>query len=436
MTVLDPSLSALSSDISERFQKAEAIQNKYPSLDDAWLPEDEAEVKRLLTEVDALEAKRATMESAAQRQARIRDGVAASTRPTQQHTQSFGDPGGHQVKDIGQVFTESREYRELKDRGLFNSESSPIQFTVPLPEGTSLLDRAAGKALVYSGTGVGGPMITPDYYPGLLDILQRELTLLDLIPRGRTGSDTISYLKEKTFTNAAAFVAEATVTTGTTGTKPESTLEFERLTENVSTLAHWIPVTNKMLADAPQVESIIRNRLLLGLDLTLETQIISGDNTGENFLGLIDANSGIQVQAIGTDSVQDAIFKALVKVRVTGLSRPNAVVLHPNDFSAVRLARENSATGTLGGYLMGPPSQTGATTLWGLPVVMSLGITENTGLVGDFSMGCMLFDREQAQLRTGWINDQFVRNMQTLLAELRAAFVIWRPNSFCKITGI
>ena len=34
-----------------------------------------------------------------------------------------------------------------------------------------------------------------------------------------------------------------------------------------------------------------------------------------------------------------------------------AIVLNPADFSDIRLARENSATGTLGGYLMGPPSQ-------------------------------------------------------------------------------
>jgi hypothetical protein len=57
-------------------------------------------------------------------------------------------------------------------------------------------------------------------------------------------------------------------------------------------------------------------------------------------------------------------------------------------------------------------------------------------VVGDFSpMGVNLFDREDATVRTGWINDQFVRNMQTLLAELRAALVVWRPTAFCKLTG-
>jgi hypothetical protein len=36
----------------------------------------------------------------------------------------------------------------------------------------------------------------------------------------------------------------------------------------------------------------------------------------------------------------------------------------------------------------------------------------------------------QAQVSVGWINDQFVRNMRTILGEMRAAFAIWRPGAF------
>jgi HK97 family phage major capsid protein len=194
-------------------------------------------------------------------------------------------------------------------------------------------------------------------------------------------------------------------------------------------------VTNKTLSDAPQIRGIINSRLLLGLSLSLETQVLAGDGTGENFTGILNT-SGVNIRGLGSDSVQDAIFRARTMVRVTGRARPTAIVMHPNDWEAVRLARENSATGTLGGYLMGPPSTVGATTLWGLPVVESEAITENTALVGDFAMGCTLFDREQAVIRIGLIDQQFIRNMQTILAELRAAFVVWRPSAFAKITGV
>jgi HK97 family phage major capsid protein len=419
-------------EINNLFKKAAEIENRYPDGPITGA-EDETEVKRLLSEIDALEEKLTAFETAEQRKERIQRGMRDYNRPAEQMRHAQGDASWEQPKSKGQQFIESAEYKQRAEQGMFHSENTRNEFSVPLAEGTKLMQ---SKALVYSGTGVGGPMVLPDYLSGLYEILQRELTLLDLIPTGQTSSSSVSYLEEKTYTNNAAFTAEATVTTGTTGTKPESVLEFQRKTALVHTLAHWIPVTNQMLADAPAVRSIIDARLRLGLYLTLETQIISGDGTGENFLGLITAGSGIQQRGIGTDSIQDAIFKAMQDIRVTGLARPNAVVLHPNDWTAVRLARENAATGTLGGYLFGPPSQSGPVTMWGLPVVMSMGLTENTGLVGDFGMGCMLFDREQPQLRVGWINDQFVRNMQTILDELRAAFVIFRPSCFEKVTGI
>jgi HK97 family phage major capsid protein len=61
---------------------------------------------------------------------------------------------------------------------------------------------------------------------------------------------------------------------------------------------------------------------------------------------------------------------------------------------------------------------------------------ENTLLTGDFQLGCMLFDREQAAIRVGTINDFFVRNMQVILAELRSALVVFRPTAFARVTGV
>jgi HK97 family phage major capsid protein len=230
-------------------------------------------------------------------------------------------------------------------------------------------------------------------------------------------------------------VPEATATSGTSGTKPESTLTYSNVTAPVRTIAHWIPVTNRMLADAPALRGLIDARLIQGLELTLESQIISGDGTGENFLGILNT-PGVNVQARGTNSGVDAIFLGMLQVMVTGLSNPSAIVLNPIDFGNMRLARENSATGTLGGYLMGPPSATGAMTLWGRPVTMSLGLPAGTALTGDFATSAMLWDREEGQVRVGWINDQFIRNIQTLLAELRAAFGVLRGAAFSKVTGL
>jgi len=426
-------LAEVQANIQDQLSRSKEIEDRYEGL--ITDNEDEHQVKRHLFTVDLMMDHESKLLEQQKRKGRINEQFEKYSKPNG-HQQSFGDPAAGQELSPGDQFVRSKEYLRMKQGGSFNSALNRNEFGVAMSQGTSLINwsKLMQKALLYSATGSSGALVANDIQAGVLGILQREINVLDLIPRLTTESDTIEYVREDTFTNNAAMTAEATATTGTTGTKPESALAYSTQTAPVRTLAHWIPVTNKTLSDAPQIRGIINSRLLLGLQLALETQVISGDGTGENFTGIL--NAGINVQAIGTDNVLDAIFKGRTLVRVTGKARPSAVVMHPNNWQAARLARENAVTGTLGGYLMGPPSMTGANTLWGLPVVESEAITQGTALVGDFSMGATLFDREQAVVRIGFVNDQFIRNMQTLLAELRAAFVVWRPTAFTKVTGV
>lgn len=431
---LEATESVLKANIKSTYEEVMAIEAKYP--DGLITSQDEREARnKKLAEVDAMESKLQEHMDEAARARRTTERMYELSQPDRGGEVRHANPDG--VMSPGDQFALSPEYMQAKTRGDFNSKLNRLDINVNMKSGTRLLEwyAMARKALVYSGTGVAGAFVANDLRPGAVDLPQRDINVLDIIPRLSTDSDMIEYVREDTFTNNAAMTAEATATTGTSGLKPESVLAFSAQTAPVRTLAHWIPVTNRMLADAPAIRGIINNRLLLGLALKLEDQIIDGDGTGENFTGIL-RTAGINIQGKGTDSTQDAVFRGRTQVVVNGKSRPNAVIMHPNDWQDVRLARENAATGTLGGYLFGPPSQSGAVSMWGLPVIESLGMVENTALVGDFAMGATLFDREQAAIRVGLIDDQLVRNMQTILAELRAAFVVWRPTSFAKITGI
>ena len=440
--VRNMSLSEAQAESRARYVKCAAIDAQYPNGVTPEHAEDYAEQKRLLSEVDLIESRTAELEDAASRKARILDNAKRLSRPVEGHTQpqdDDGDGGRSVVTMFGQQFTDNPVYQDLVKSGAIHNPSVKHQFDVELKG--SLLEHLARKALVYSASGSGGNLVMADRLPGFKEIFQRQLTILDLIPTTRTTSNTIEYIKEKTFTNNAAETAEATATTGTSGTKPESVLDFEEASSTVRTIAHWIPVTNAMLADAPQIRGIIENRLVYGLNQRLETQVLGGNGTPPNLAGILGA--GIQTLGLaagasygGVASVVDAAYAAMVQVQVTGLASPNAFVFNPVDWAAVRLARENAATGTLGAYMYGPPSVSGPMTLWGRPVVEAIGMTLNTMLTGDFQIGCMLFDREQAAIRVGTINDQFTRNMQTILAELRAAFVVFRPTAFAQVTGV
>ena len=131
----------------------------------------------------------------------------------------------------------------------------------------------------------------------------------------------------------------------------------------------------------------------------------------------------------------DAIVDAIRTVRVTGRRRPTAMVIHPNDwYSAGFLLAKDSQLK----YLIGDPraglDQLNA--LWGLTVVVSDAITENTALVGDFRYA-VLWEREGVNVM---VSDQhadfFIRNLLAILAEMRAAFGVLDPQAFCTVTAV
>jgi HK97 family phage major capsid protein len=412
-----------------RVEEASAIEQKY--MDSVMPKADDDRVKELLGEADTLHA---LIEQKQERQ----DRYGRIQRELDWHNQPIlpgqGKQGNDRKMSPGDQFTRSGQYLDLKNRGILNSSLNRLDFGVQMEDGTSLLE---WKTVLFGGGATsGGPFIQNDVQSRVIDLLQREINILDLIPRMQTSSDAIEYVQQSTFTNAAAFTAEATgsALTGTDGRKPESALAYATVTAPVKTLAHWLPVTNRMLADAPGIRGVINTQLLLGLQLVLEAQVISGDGTGENLTGILNT-ANVQVMARGALNEVDALFTARTMARTGGKLPPTAFVMNPVDYQQVRLLRENAATGTLGQYLMGPPNMLGMPTVWGVPVVESENIVADTVLVGNWQQGCSIFDREQSAIRVGTINDQLIRNQQTILAEQRLAFVVWRPSAFVRITG-
>lgn len=429
--------SQIKSDLHDLFEKASKIEAKYPN-GVITSPDDVTEIEGIMGVIREKELSLQEVEMAGERHRLIMEGQ-----------RRYGTPSGGGVppiptsnnaqpnfrgKSIGQIFAESDVYDGARKEGLFDS-TTPAVLRLSVP-GFSLLDAYGfGQKTLVHGTASGleiaegGPFESRDRRPGYLPLLYHPLSFLDTLMRVPTDEELIQWVKELTFTNNAAEVAEATATTGTSGTKPESAFTFEVDETTVKDIAHWIPVTNKMLRNKAMIGSIIDQRLRLGLDLRLGGQVVNGDGTDATLLGIL-ATTGVQVQGQNSDVAVDAIHKAITKVRVVGYSEPTHVFMNAYDWEIIRLSKDGNDN-----YIFGPPSQPGLPVVWGKPIVPCQQLTQGTALVADMGQ-CTLYDRMRTVVRTGTINDQMIRNMQTLLAELAVAFAVWRPAGFCKVTGI
>jgi hypothetical protein len=403
--------------------------------------EDESRVDALLAEFNELGPK-------IQREQKIADAVAEGDKMNQSRGRQV--PGAGQPKDGAQP-TEERDTRSWSRRFV---ESDPMKnhgpatpFEVgsfyhrsaPTVQHTADMSPQELRTLVYTGA-FSADMIRPQLVPGFFrgeDLVGGSLR--DVLINGQTDSDALIFFREAAFTNNAAGVAEATATSGASGLKPESALTYEQATAPVVTIAHWIPVTRQALQDFAQIQTLIEQRLLDGLRLEESDQLLNGNGTPD-LTGLLNTGS---VQALDntywtSNPVPDEgsgnenfnrILMARVAIRITGRARANFAVMHPTDLAKFLMYTDGNQNYIAGG----PFSGSGVANLWGLRLVEDENIAAGTALVGDGRMAAV-WDRMQAQIFIDTIDDQFVRNMLTILAEERLALTVFRPQAFAKVT--
>ena len=292
----------------------------------------------------------------------------------------------------------------------------------------------------------GGAFVTPERYGPVTDLIgERELSIRDLCTNISIQSDTFEYVRVTGKTNNAAAVPEATTAADPAanfipagaeivdgGYKPESAVTFAAVSTPVETIAHLMPITRRAAADAPQVRQLVDAFLLYGLKEEEEDQILNGNGTSPNLRGILQDGGISTVGSAGTDL--DAIVDAICTIRADRRN-PTGMVIHPNDWFSTGFLLAKDSTGQ---YLVGDPraSVDALSNLWGLRVVVTPAMTENTVLVGDFRQA-VVADREQSALYvTDSHKDWFGRNLLAVLAEERLAFGVLDPDAFCTVTAV
>ncbi|MET0332557.1 MAG: phage major capsid protein [Dyella sp.] len=322
----------------------------------------------------------------------------------QRAAQPAGNGKRLQEKSAGHMLIDNTEFKEWAEKGIRGAKGiSPI---VELKNITSV-------------TGSGGPGIWSDRLAGVVQDPLRPVSVRQLLGSGTTSSNLIEWVRELLFTNGAAPAPEGTL-------KAQSDLTFERVDVPVRTIAHWMKATKQVLADFPQLRSIIDGRLTQGLALVEDAQLLAGDGTGENLLGLVpQATAYAAPFAVTNPNIADTIRLAILQVWQSYYPA-DGIVLNPQAWAQLQLTKDSQDR-----YLFGNPGAPNAPMLWGLPVAQSFALGTDEFLVGNFKLAATVFDREQAGVYVSTEDqDNFVKNMVTVLCEERLALAVSRPKAF------
>lgn len=312
-----------------------------------------------------------------------------------------GNEGAKGEDSVGQQFVKSAEYESFVRGGLRGRVAAEVKNTITNTVGNTPNGVRDGV--------VGGAF--------------RALTLESLLTSLPTSDNAISYVRENVFTNSAAETAEGAA-------KAESSITTTAATEPVATVAHWLKISRQLAMDNRALTAYINTRMIYGVDVRVENQIIAGNGVAPNISGFTKSGNftahGYTAASLTSAGLLNNRFDLIGKMigdAAAGDYPADAILVNPTDWWTMRLAKDSQ-----GRYLLGDPGSNVLPSLFGLPVIASNAVVGDTVLVGAFRLAATFYNREGVVVEmSDSDSDNFTKNLITIRAERRCMLAVERP---------
>ena len=267
------------------------------------------------------------------------------------------------VQTLATIVTASPEFKAFATGG----QSFRIQAAITgqdgsPPENSSTLVQADRRAFV--------------------DGAYRALRLRDIMQSSTTSSNMIEYPRELVATLNAKETAEGE-------TIPESAITYQMVSSPVATIPHLIYASEQALADSPFLEAHINRRLVYGVALRYENQILNGTGLGQNISGILAAGNHTVFTPEAGENALDSANRAIEKVSLADY-QATGFIMNTSDWHRIERLKVGSGDDR---YIIGDPAGTIITRLWGKPVVVTNQIAANTFICAAFDVANEIVDR-------------------------------------------
>lgn len=240
---------------------------------------------------------------------------------------------------------------------------------------------------------------------GVSTIARPIIKIRDIVNMGTTASKFVTYISQSVQT-VSEWVDEA-------GVKISGQPSYEEISEEVKKIAGTVKISKEMLADLAFVQSEINRDLMASIDQSIEDALLNGAVGGINGIltNAVTFSAGTFAGTVVTPNISDVIRVAIAQIQNANFE-PTHVVLNPEDVAAMQLTKTATGEYTYPMFLMD------VNRVANLIVVSTTNMTAGTFLVGDFTKSNVRM-REAMNVQVGYVNDDFQRNMVTILAEAR-----------------
>ena len=211
----------------------------------------------------------------------------------------------------------------------------------------------------------------------------------------------------------------------------ESAVTTQLVTEPVATVGHWIKISRQLAQDNAALTAYINARMVYGVNLRVENQIIAGNGTAPNMSGFIKSGNftahGYTAASLttrfGSGYTRIDLIRAILVDAAAKEHPANAILLNPADWATIETLKDSQ-----GRYLVGNPNDGSAPRLWRTAVVESNAITADNVLVLNLDQAATFYNRDGIVVEMSESDsDNFTKNLVTIRAERRCMLAVEKP---------
>lgn len=273
------------------------------------------------------------------------------------------------------------------------------------------------------------PMVIPSgVKPAITDYdksvvgFRRPLMVADLFSSERISGTALTYFVESaTVEGGPAFTTEANEKPMMSFGDPTS------VTVALAKIASYMKESDEIIEDAPWLADAINGRGLYQHELAVESYLVT----------TLSGTSGI---GTANKLTPDGIFKALMTVQTNSGYAADAILINPTDYANIRLRKDSNGQYYGGGFMYngyGNGEVAAQPAIWGVPTIITSAVSAGTCFVGAFKAGGSVVRKNNGVVVdiANQNEDDFIKNLVTILIEERLALAVRRPSAFVKITG-
>ena len=238
----------------------------------------------------------------------------------------------------------------------------------------------------------------------------------DIVNVAPIRGNKVTWINKSAVSNGAGMTAEGATKTQISWTYSEESADVKKITA-------YVKVSKEALDDLDFLRSEINTDLRQEIELKLDEQIAEGSGVGQNIKGILTYAPAFAVAGTSLSAAVDGanrldVLRSAVALIRKAKFRANYIAINPVDAALMDMEK-----GDDNHYILPPFVTADGTRVAGTTVIESFSIDEGSFLVGDFTKSNLRI-REEININLGYENDDFTKNMVTILAEMRAVHYI------------